>query len=84
MLLARRGQFHHSRLAETVDAFSPGGMGAATRAGAMRLDEMIRAQAALVSYVEIFWLLAIIAALAVPLMLMLLRRIKPEAATMAH
>jgi DHA2 family multidrug resistance protein len=84
LLLARRGQFHHSRLVESVDAFSIAGAGATTRSAAMRLEEMIREQSALISYVEIFWLLAIVAALAVPVTLALLRRVKPEQMSAGH
>jgi hypothetical protein len=45
---------------------------------------MIREQSALISYVEIFWLLAIVAALAVPVTLALLRRVKPEQMSAGH
>ena len=75
-LLARRGQFHHSRMVETVNDFSAATQHA-TPALLRQLERAIQQQAQMGSYVDVFWMLAIIAALAVPLMLLLLRRVDP-------
>jgi MFS transporter, DHA2 family, multidrug resistance protein len=84
-LLAQRGQYHHSRLVETVDAFAPARATPSSVAGGLaKLEQAIRQNAALASYVDVFWLLAIVAALAVPLMLLLLRRVKTDEVTPAH
>ena len=81
-LLARRGQFHQSRLTETIGTLAhplpiPG------RAALIRLGHSLQAQAAVISYVDIFWLLMIIAAVAAPLMLVLLRRVDLSNSTAA-
>jgi MFS transporter, DHA2 family, multidrug resistance protein len=83
-LLARRGQFHQSRIAETVDAFTTTAAHSPTRLAIVRLGQNVREQAAVASYVDIFWLLAVIAGLSVPLMLALLRRVEPAEAVTAH
>lgn len=84
MLLARRGQFHHARLVESVDAFSIAGAQAATRPGAIQLAQAVQAQSDMMSYIDIFWMLTILTALSVPLMLLLLRRVKPGEAAAGH
>src|SRR5581483_4552123 len=83
-LIARRGQFHQSRLTETADAFARAAPPAGARAGLLQLAAAIRAQAAMASYIDVFWMLTIIAALTVPLTLLLLRRVKPEEAAAGH
>jgi MFS transporter, DHA2 family, multidrug resistance protein len=82
-LLSRRGQFHHSRMIETVNDFSP----AAQHASAAKLrvlEQAIEYQARMGSYIDVFWMLAIVAAVAVPLMLLLLRRVEPGAGGGGH
>jgi DHA2 family multidrug resistance protein len=75
-LLARRGQFHHSRMVETVNDFAPATQHA-TPASLRALERAIAEQARMWSYVDVFWLLAIVAAVAVPIVLVLLRRVRP-------
>ena len=75
-LIARRGQFHRSRLLERIDAFAPAAP--PSQPGAlMQLNQAVTHQASLMSYLDIFWLLAIIAVVTVPLMLAVLRDVKP-------
>lgn len=83
-LLARRGQFHQSRIVESVDAFTPAAAHFSTPESLIRLGASVHRQATVASYTDIFWLLAIIAAIAVPLMLTLLRRVDPQEAPAGH
>jgi len=83
-LLARRGQFHQSRIVGSVDAFTPAGAHHTTRESLVQLGQSIHVQAAVASYIDIFWLLAVLAAVAVPLMLVLLRRVEPGEGAAAH
>jgi MFS transporter, DHA2 family, multidrug resistance protein len=73
--LARRGQFHHARLAESVTIFSRfhPSMGHVWGAFAQGVER----QAQMGSYIDVFTLLAILAAGAIPFAF-LLRSIKPE------
>ena len=82
-LLARRGQFHHSRLVETVNVFQPATQHATPQA-LRTLERAIQQQAEMGSYIDVFWLLAVIAAVAVPLLLLLLRRVEPGGAAVGH
>ena len=85
MLLARRGQFHHERIVSAVDAFTPAGAAAVRSPGALRsLAEAIRVEAATASYIDIFLVLAVAAVVAVPVVLLLLRHLKPEEAAAGH
>jgi DHA2 family multidrug resistance protein len=81
-LLARRGQFHHARLAEGVTPYAP-----AVRshpASVAVLDQFVRVQSQLFAYVDIFAVLVVLACAAVPCAL-LLKSIRPEeAAHAAH
>jgi DHA2 family multidrug resistance protein len=74
-VLARRGQFHHARLAEAVTPFA-----ASYRSGRFgslaMIDHLVQRQAQMWSYLDVFTLLAIIAALTVPVAF-ILQRIKP-------
>jgi DHA2 family multidrug resistance protein len=83
-LLARRGQFHQSRIVGSVDAFTPAGAHHTTRESLVQLGQSIHVQAAVASYIDIFWLLAVLAAVAVPLMLVLLRRVEHGEGAAAH
>jgi DHA2 family multidrug resistance protein len=82
-LLARRGQFHHERMVETVNAFAPATQHA--KPAALRsLEHAIQQQAQMGSYVDVFWMLALTAAVAVPVLLLLLRRVEPGQAAAGH
>jgi DHA2 family multidrug resistance protein len=81
-LLGHRGQYHQSRLVESVDAFAPSHPTGNT--GLLQLARAIGQQAQMMSYIDVFWVLTIIAAAAVPLMLLLLKRVKLGAAVAAH
>jgi DHA2 family multidrug resistance protein len=80
-LLARRTQFHHARLAESVTPYAAAWQ---SRAGSSlaSFDAIVTRQAQMLSYVDIFWFLTVVAAVAVPVAF-LLRRVSGEAAA-AH
>jgi DHA2 family multidrug resistance protein len=72
-LLARRGQYHHSRLAGTFNVFTKARAGSGiTLAG---FGRMLERQAEMLSYIDVFMFLAILAACAIPFTF-LLREIK--------
>lgn len=71
-----RGQFHHARLAEGITPYN--GYGYGTSLGAIG-REVVR-QASILSYLDVFTLLAVIAAVAAPLALFLPRLPKGAAA----
>jgi DHA2 family multidrug resistance protein len=79
-LLARRGQYHHARLAEHVSAFStaprPGG-------GLTAIAGILNRQAQMLSYLDIFTVLTILAGAAI-LSTFLLRSINPKEAHAGH
>jgi DHA2 family multidrug resistance protein len=93
-VLARRAQFHQSRLASHVTPFNPitqrwmHGMsapftahGGSSPAFAMQqaqrtLYEMVQRQAQMLSYIDVFWLLAVGCACMIPL-LFLMKKNKP-------
>ncbi len=98
--VARRGQFHQSRLGEQITASSPGarhtlagmqallmrhGADAATaaRQAMGMLYGLVQQQAALLSFIEAFWLLATIFLLMAPLVV-IMRRPKHGRAMAAH
>jgi DHA2 family multidrug resistance protein len=81
-VLARRGQFHHARLAEQVTPFSPAYHSGRFGSLAM-IDRLVQQQAQMWSYVDVFTVLAILAGLTVPVAF-ILRRLKPEQAAAAH
>ncbi len=77
-LLARRTQFHHGRLAESVTPYAPVWQ-ARAESSLASLNALVTRQAQVLSYVDIFWFLTIVAAAAVPIAF-LLRRVSGEAA----
>jgi DHA2 family multidrug resistance protein len=81
-LLARRSQYHHARLSEAINPYvNAGRLHSASRT---LLSGLVQAQAQLLSYIDIFAVLAILTACAIPCAF-LLKSIKPgEAAHAAH
>jgi DHA2 family multidrug resistance protein len=77
-MLQERTQFHHARLAEHITAYN--GFGWPTPLASV--DAMVQAQAAVMSYLDIFWLLGIVALVVAPVVLLLPRVAK--GAAMAH
>jgi DHA2 family multidrug resistance protein len=75
-LVARRSQYHHSRLAESVNSFSPFYQAQAQQQSLPAFDKIVQAQASMLSYIDVFWLLAVLAAAVIPLTF-LLQRVKP-------
>jgi DHA2 family multidrug resistance protein len=67
-VLDRRGQFHHSRLAETVTPFSPA---AGQHLSLPALDARVLEQATLWSYIDVLRLLAWVALALIPVALLL-------------
>jgi len=65
--LAWRGQFHHARLAEHVTPYNGFGSGTSLTA----IGETVRTQASILSYLDVFTILAVIALCAAPLVLFL-------------
>jgi DHA2 family multidrug resistance protein len=77
-MLEERTQFHHARLAEHITAYN--GYGWATPLAPV--DAMVQAQAAVMSYLDIFWLLGLLALIVAPVVLLLPRTSK--GAAVAH
>ena len=77
-LLQERTQFHHARLAEHITAYN--GYGWNTALGP--INSAVQAQASIMSYLDIFWLLGIVALCIWPLALLLPRM--PKGAAPAH
>jgi DHA2 family multidrug resistance protein len=48
------------------------------------IGQMVGRQAALLAYIDVFWLAAVFTAVMVPLALLLLRPVDPQAAPAAH
>jgi DHA2 family multidrug resistance protein len=71
-MLEERTQFHHARLAEHITAYN--GFGWATPLAPV--DAMVQAQSAIMSYLDIFWLLGILALVVAPVVLLLPRTSK--------
>jgi DHA2 family multidrug resistance protein len=99
--IAQRSQFHQSRLGEHVSAFDPQTQHALQQIGALfgthggdaqkqalgTIYTMVQRQAAMLSYIEIFYLMAAGVLLIVPLALLLPKndpRAKGDAAAAAH
>jgi MFS transporter, DHA2 family, multidrug resistance protein len=80
-LLSRRGQFHHARLAETVTVFTRSRAPASSTVAAF--GQALERQAQMLSYIDAFMFLAILAACAIPCTL-LLRAVKPGGGDAAH
>jgi len=81
-VLIRRAQYHHSRLGESLNAFAPG-IQTRFAAAPAALERLLQRQAEMLSYVDVFHLLGIVAACSI-LATFLLRRIKPGEAAGAH
>ncbi|QYM78902.1 DHA2 family efflux MFS transporter permease subunit [Horticoccus luteus] len=81
-LLAQRGQFHHSRLAESVSGYAPAWQHQPMDAWG-EIAQRVTRQATMLSYIDIFWLLGWMAALAIPITF-ILRRPPPHGAPAAH
>jgi DHA2 family multidrug resistance protein len=77
-MLAERTQFHHARLAEHITAYN--GFGWDTPLAP--INALVQAQASIMSYLDIFWLLGILALVAAPAILLLPR--VPKGAVAAH
>jgi DHA2 family multidrug resistance protein len=77
-MLAERTQFHHARLAEHITAYN--GFGWDTPLAP--INALVQAQASIMSYLDIFWLLGILALVAAPAILLLPR--VPTGAVAAH
>jgi DHA2 family multidrug resistance protein len=77
-LLEERTQFHHARLAEHITAYNGYGWGTPLAP----VDAMVQAQATVMSYLDIFWLLGLIALVISPVILFLPRVSK--GAAMGH
>lgn len=77
-LLEQREQFHHARLAEHITAYN----GYGWNVPLPPIDAMIQAQAGIMSYLDIFWLLGIVGLCVAPLALLLPRM--PKGAAPAH
>jgi DHA2 family multidrug resistance protein len=75
-MLEERTQFHHARLAEHITAYN--GFGWNTPLAPV--DAMVQAQAAVMSYLDIFWVLGIAAIVFAPVILLLPRVPKGTAA----
>jgi DHA2 family multidrug resistance protein len=72
-LLANRGQYHHARLASEVTVFSR--MHLSTAKAAASFGQVVERQAEMLSYIDVFVFLAILAACCVPFAF-LLRNVK--------
>jgi len=81
-VLARRGQFHHARLVESITPYSPLA-GSPTFGSLAMVDRLVQRQAQMWSYLDVFTLLAILAALTVPVTF-ILKRVKHGAAAAGH
>jgi DHA2 family multidrug resistance protein len=77
-MLQERSQFHHARLAEHITVYN--GFGWATNLAP--IDATLQAQATVMSYLDIFWLLGVVALVVAPVVLFLPRVSK--GAAMAH
>jgi DHA2 family multidrug resistance protein len=68
-MLQERTQFHHARLAEHITAYN--GYGWSTPLAPV--DAMVQVQASVMSYLDIFWLLGLLALAVAPVVLFLPR-----------
>jgi DHA2 family multidrug resistance protein len=73
-LLAQRGQFHHARLSESVTLFTRGRFGPTGTLAV--IGRALERQAEMLSYIDVFMFLAVLAACAIPFTF-LLRKVKP-------
>ncbi len=77
-LLDWRTQFHHARLAEAVTPYNGYGFGHSLK----QIAQAVQSQASMMSYLDIFWLLGVIALCVWPLACFLPRM--PKGAALAH
>jgi MFS transporter, DHA2 family, multidrug resistance protein len=77
-MLEQRLQFHHERLAEHITAYN----GYAWNTPLLPIDTVIQAQAGIMSYLDIFWMLGLLGLCAWPIALFLPRM--PKGAAPAH
>ena len=77
-MLAERTQFHHARLAEHITAYNGYGWDKPLAP----IDALVQAQAAVMSYLDVFWSLGLLAVLAAPAILLLPR--VPKGTAPAH
>jgi DHA2 family multidrug resistance protein len=77
-LLQQREQFHHARLAEHITAYN----GYGWPHPLAQIDRMVQAQASIMSYLDIFWLLGLLALVVWPIVLFLPKL--PKGAAPAH
>jgi DHA2 family multidrug resistance protein len=68
-MLQERTQFHHARLAEHITAYN----GYGWNTNLAPVDALVQVQATIMSYLDIFWLLGIIALVVAPVVLFLPR-----------
>jgi MFS transporter, DHA2 family, multidrug resistance protein len=80
-LLAKRGQFHHARLAETATVFTRVQTG--FKGSLSSLAQAVARQAEMWSYIDVFMFLAVLSACIVPFAF-LLRNVKPGGEHAAH
>lgn len=73
-ILARRSQYHHSRLSESVNVYSPA-FQEHTHTSLIQINAAVERQAAMLSYIDVFWFLTVAAAVVLPTTF-LLRRVK--------
>ncbi|HXT79399.1 MAG TPA: DHA2 family efflux MFS transporter permease subunit [Acetobacteraceae bacterium] len=66
-LLEQRTQFHHARLAEHITAYN----GYGWQTPLAPVDALVQAQASIMSYLDIFWVLGIVAFVVWPVVLLL-------------
>jgi DHA2 family multidrug resistance protein len=78
-LLTYREQFHHARLAEHFTPYTGYGFGASLSHAAQAIDR----QSGILSYLDLFWVLAIVGLISAPLALFLPRMAKGASAA-AH
>jgi DHA2 family multidrug resistance protein len=78
-MLEERSQFHHARLAEHITAYN--GFGWNTPLAPV--DAMVQAQASIMSYLDVFWLLGLLALIVAPAAF-LLPRLPKGAGVAAH
>jgi DHA2 family multidrug resistance protein len=77
-MLEERTQFHHARLAEHITAYN----GFRWNTNLAPVDALVQAQASVMSYLDIFWLLGVLALVVAPVILLLPR--VPKGAALAH
>jgi len=77
-VLQERSQFHHARLAEHITAYN----GYGWNTPLAPVDALVQAQASVLSYLDVFWLLGVLALVVWPVVLLLPR--VPKGAAPAH